>query len=94
MAHNRNGQGCMNVKNIYGCNLEKIMGAGSHNANPFPAMKTGFPCVYISTLLSLQGSSFHYRDIPYTCSLFYPVRDCSARPYTFRLPLLVTPQPI
>ena len=33
-----------------------------YTANPFPVMKTGFPCVHISTLLSLQGSYFYYRE--------------------------------
>ena len=47
-----------------------------YTANPFPVMKTGFTCVHISTLLSLRGSCFHYRDIP-ACSLFYLVRDCN-----------------
>ena len=27
----------------------------SFTANPFLVLKTGFPCVHISTLLSLQG---------------------------------------
>ena len=39
----------------------------TYTANPFPVMKTGFPCVDISALLSLQGSSFHYRESCYHC---------------------------
>ena len=48
----------------------------TYTLNPFPVIKLGFPCVRISTLLSSQGSCFHYRDIP-ACSLFYPLLDCS-----------------
>ena len=34
----------------------------TYTLNPFPVIKTGFPCVRISTLLSSQGSCFHYRE--------------------------------
>ena len=36
-------------------------------ANPFPVMKTGNPCVHISTLLLLQGSCSYYRESCYHC---------------------------
>ena len=55
-------------------------------ANPFPVMKTGFPCLpiltgiycfqYMESFFRLQGSSFHSGDFP-SYSLFYTVRDCS-----------------
>ena len=58
--------------------------------NPFLLMKTGFPCVPNSTLLSLQRSCFnyrescyHYRDPVFITCLFYPVWDCSVFPKIF-----------
>ena len=51
-------------------------------ANPFPVIKTGFPCVQILTV----KTCFHQKDpvfntgIP-ACSLFYPVLDCSVPLY-------------